>query len=82
MPLTTDQIQLAGEASMLRDSEQGQPRWFCPSDDLFAAAARLWAGGWLDRKWQDGDLVYRWSDRGTTALNTNELLHAHDDREN
>jgi hypothetical protein len=51
-------------ATVVHAQEDGRELWWAPTDDRFVEAARLWARGWLSRKWHDDDLVYRLSAKG------------------
>lgn len=65
--LSDAEMKLLGYASIMRAQEQEKELWWCPADDYFTEAARLWTTGWLDRKWHGDDLTYRLSDRGVQA---------------
>ena len=71
MTLTANEIRLAAHAYALRHDEADTEFWFAPEPMYFGEPARLWARGYLDRKWQDSsegrDLVYRFSDKAMTA---------------
>lgn len=66
--LSDDEVKLMAHAYALRHDEEGDIElWFCPGPDLFAEAARMWASGRLERRWLEGDLLYRMSDAAWQA---------------
>jgi hypothetical protein len=64
--LTPEQVRLLAYAYARRHDEDDSDLWWSP-DDL-TAAHRCWEQDWLDRRWHDGDPVFRISDRGMTAV--------------
>jgi hypothetical protein len=74
--VTPSQAALFQQATRLRMAEQpDHPIWFCPTDDSFADAARLWTHGALDRRWDGDELVYRASDAAIDAVEVTARLH-------
>jgi hypothetical protein len=65
--LTDDETRLVAHAYALRHDEADSDLWFAPDDEMFVEACRLWARGYLDRRWHGDDLVYRLSDKAMTA---------------
>jgi hypothetical protein len=73
--LTNDEVKLAAHAFALRHDETDTDLWFAPADRYFTEACRLWARGYLDRKWHNGELIYRYSDKALTAQRLAGLHH-------
>jgi hypothetical protein len=74
--LTEDETRLVAHAYALRHDEPGVELWFCPADNLFAEAARLSEGDYLNRRWNADDLVYRLTDQAMAAQELSRLLGA------
>ena len=70
--LSDSEIALLARAYALRHDEDEGDMWFAVTDDAFATAARLWASGRLDRRWDASrhDFLYRLGDRAWQAQRT------------
>lgn len=68
MALTHDETRLLAYLYAARHDEEDREAWFEVEPELFAEAARLWERGWLTRRWQDDELVYRLSGSAMTAI--------------
>ena len=59
-------------------------RVFVPTPEALPDCHRLNEAGWLERRRVDatGDIAFRWTSRGETALDVSELVQSVEERQN